>query len=258
MKSTDALKRKVDELHQQAEEIEELGIKLLEEAPFREREERGGLFIRLDYNVPLKKIQNKAIQNYQQWYSISLQLIDEYTPEWLNEFKLHYERPNSSFLTGAMQYLKLGVFSSFSYREGGISEFVDELEAQMAILLSIPHIIEVKEMSLRKIITADVARTEIEQAEILLDGGYERAAGSIAGVALELYLKTQCDINGVAYKPKPTIEPLIDALYNAKLLDISEKKRLEYLGSIRNKCSHSEPVTEKEVKRLIEEVKKLI
>jgi HEPN domain-containing protein len=157
-----------------------------------------------------------------------------------------------------MEYLKLGVFSSFSYREGGISDFVNELETQLAILMSIPSVLEVKEMSLRELITADIARTEIEQAEILLENGFERAAGSIAGVALELHLKTLCDINGVSYKPKPTIEPLIQALYNEKKLDISEKKHLEYLGSIRNKCSHSEPVTEKEVKRLIEEVKKLI
>ena len=32
MKSTNALKRKVDELQKQAEEIEELGVRLLEEA----------------------------------------------------------------------------------------------------------------------------------------------------------------------------------------------------------------------------------
>ena len=60
-------------------------------------------------------------------------------------------------------------------------------------------------MGLRKLITADVARTEIEQAELLFDNGYERAAGSIAGVALELYLKTQCDIEGVEYPPKPSL-----------------------------------------------------
>lgn len=52
-------------------------------------------------------------------------------------------------------------------------------------------------MGLRKIITADVAKTEIEQAEILLDSGFERAADSIAGVALELHLKTLCDVNGI-------------------------------------------------------------
>jgi hypothetical protein len=258
MNSSNALKRKVDDLHKQAEKIEELGVKLLEEAPFIEREERGGLFPTLDYHAPLKKIQREAIQKYQQWYSTSLQLVDEYTPEWRNEFKLHYDRSNSSFSTGVMEYLKLGVYSSFSYREGGISDFVNELETQLAILMSIPSVLEVKEMSLREFITADIARTEIEQAEILLDNGFERAAGSIAGVALELHLKTLCDVNGISYPPKPTIETLLQALYKEKKLDVTGLKHIQYLGSIRNKCSHSEPVSAKEVQSLIDGVKKLI
>jgi HEPN domain-containing protein len=113
-------------------------------------------------------------------------------------------------------------------------------------------------MDLRELITADVARTEIEQAEILLDGGFERAAGSVAGVALELHLKTLCDVNGVSYPPKPTIETLVQALYKDKKIDITELKQIQYLGSIRNKCSHPEPVSAKEVQSLIDGVKKLV
>lgn len=154
--------------------------------------------------------------------------------------------------------MNLWGYSRFETRERAITEFVNGLEAQLATLLSIPSVLEVKEMGLRELITADVARTEIEQAELLLESGFERAAGSIAGVALELHLKTLCDINGVSYKPKPTIEPLIQALYNAKKLDITKQKHLQYLASIRNKCSHSEPITVKEVQRLIDEVKKNI
>lgn len=258
MKSTDVLKRKVDDLQKQAEEIEELGIKILEEADYSPNTEHGGFFFALDYRSPLKKIQHEAILKYQQWYSTSLQLVDEYTPEWLNDFKLHYTRPNASYIIGVMEYLNLGVSTRFSGKEGAITEFVDELGAQVAILLSIPHVVEAKETGLRKLITADVARTEIEQAEILLDNGFERAAGSIAGVALELHLKTLCDVNGVSYPPKPTIETLVQALYKDKKIDITELKQIQYLGSIRNKCSHPEPVSAKEVQSLIDGVKKLV
>ena len=101
-----------------------------------------------------------------------------------------------------------------------------------------PNIVEIKELSLRKLISVDVARTEIEQAEVLFASGFHRASGSIAGVALELHLKTLCDINSIVYKPKDTIEPLAQALYNAKILELIELKRIQYLASIRNKCSH--------------------
>jgi HEPN domain len=257
MNSNNALKRKVDDLHKQAGEIEELGIKLLEEAPFEENP-NGGHFYTLDYRSPLKKIQREAIQKYQQWYSTSLQLVDEYTSVWLNDFTLHYFYPSTSLSIGVMEYLKMGVYTGSITRGLSITEFVNGLEAQLSILLSIPHVVEVKEMSLRKLITADVARTEIEQAEILLDSGFERAAGSIAGVALELHLKTLCDVNGISYPPKPTIETLVQALYKEKKIDVTELKQIQYLGSIRNKCSHPEPVSAKEVQSLIDGVKKLI
>lgn len=124
--------------------------------------------------------------------------------------------------------------------------------------MSVPDVTEIKELSLRKTISAEIARTEIEQAEILLADGFDRAAGSIAGVALELHLKTLCNANKVSHSPKATIEPLAQALYQAKKLDITELKQIQYLASIRNKCSHSNPVSTAEIQLLIEGVKKLI
>ena len=68
--------------------------------------------------------------------------------------------------------MKLWGYTAFNNREMAITEFVNGLEAQLSILLSIPSVVEVKEMSLRELVTADVARTEIEQAELLLDSGF--------------------------------------------------------------------------------------
>ena len=134
-------------------------------------------------------------------------------------------------------------------------------EVQRSILLSVPSVAVIKELSLRKLITADLARTEIEEAELLFAGKHHRAAGSIAGVALELNLRTQCDINWVVYKPKDSIDPLTKALYAAGILDKTEMMHIQYLASIRNNCSHgnpSIPVSEKDVEALIQGVKKII
>ena len=62
----------------------------------------------------------------------------------------------------------------------------------------------------------------------------------------------------VSYPSKPTIEPLAQALYKDKKIDVTELKQIQYLGSIRNKCSHPEPVSAKEVQSLIDGVKKLV
>ena len=260
MNSKDALIRKVDELHKQAKEIEEQGIQLLElTASIEDFSEGDSVFFhQMGYQGPGREIQRELILKYQQWYSTCLRLVDEYTPEWREDFKLRYSYPNSTKSLGIMEFLNLGVFSIYRHKHLAINEFVRDLEAQLSILLSIPSVVEVKEMSLRELITADVARTEIEQAEILLDGGYERAAGSIAGVALELHLKTLCDVNEIPYPPKPTIETLVQALYKEKKIGVTELKQIQYLGSIRNKCSHPESVSVKEVQNLIDGVKKLI
>lgn len=124
--------------------------------------------------------------------------------------------------------------------------------------MSVPDVAEIKELKLRKLIAADIARTEIEQAEKLLDNGFDRAAGSIAGVALELHLRTLCDVNGISYSPRDTIDPLATALYKAGKLDVTELKRIQYLASIRNKCSHPNLALATEIKSLIEDVKKLV
>lgn len=214
MNSKDALKRKVDELQKQAEEIEELGVKLLEEAPF-EATENWSSFGILDYNNPLRPIQRDVILKYQQWFSTSIQLVNEYVPEMAEVFNSCYKGKDRDH-NRVLDYLRLGTSDYIITREKVIAWFLRYFETQLSILLSIPSVVEVKEMGLRKLITADIARTEIEQAEILLDGGFERAAGSIAGVALELHLKTLCDVNNVSYPPKPTIETLVQALYKEK------------------------------------------
>jgi HEPN domain len=183
-------------------------------------------------------------------------LIKEYIPQKEQEFLKCYEDDRTSL--GVIDMLQLrdawwvGIYHPVTRR------FIDNFEIQRSILLSVPDVADVKELNLRKLISADVARTEIEEAEVLFSGKHHRAAGSVAGVALELHLKTQCDIKGVSYKPTDTLDPLATALYTAGELDKTELKHIQYLASIRNKCSHPDPVTEGEVKALIEGVKKII
>ena len=82
---------------------------------------------------------------------------------------------------------------------------------------------ETKEFTLRRILSADLAAREIEQAEMLFENDFKRAAGAIAGVALELHLRTQCDVKGIPYKSTATLNTYIAALYKEQVIEITEK-----------------------------------
>src|SRR5260370_2893888 len=260
MVSISLLKKKVEEHRKEAEEIQKAGIEVLDAALYAPASEGGTILIRPDYKSPEGNRQREAAQRYQLWYATSRLLVKEYIPDWLDKFEEYYIASNvmKGGANEVMDYLQLDTTSQFMTKEEIIADFVYSLDSQISILLCIPDAVEIKELDLRKLISADVARTEIEQAEILFAGGFQRASGSIAGVALELHLKTLCVINSVAYKPKDTIDPLAQALYKAKLLDITELRQVQYLASIRNKCSHPDDVAEAEIQSLIDGVKKLV
>ena len=102
----------MDELQKQAEEIEELGVRLLEEAHFEVSSTDTGYFIELDHQSLLKRLQREVIVKYQQWYTTSLHLVDEFTPEWVDDFKEHYISPGNSRFLGVRAYETMGIYSN--------------------------------------------------------------------------------------------------------------------------------------------------
>lgn len=265
MSDIQILKRKINEFEALADEIERPGKELIEKAPLLYKSDPPGVASSFPnhrwgtLSEDIKELQREVVRKYQRWYSSAYQLIKEYLPEKEAEFIEHYEdKTKSKVKGGVIDYLQLRSSQYTGDKHKIIESFVDKFEIQRSILLSIPDVAEIKELNLRRLISADFVETEIEQAEMLFKNGFHRAAGTLAGVALEKHLKTLCDINGVSYKLKDTIEPLAHALYKANMLDIIELKKVQYLASIRNKCSHPNDITEDEVKSVIEEVKKFV
>ena len=197
-----------------------------------------------------KATRRDALRNFQIWYSSAYQLVKEYVPEQENDFKRNYNE--------VLDFIQLNnSILDTTNNQLIIDKFENVFEIQSGILLSIPFVAEIKEFSLRKILTADFMEMEIDQAELLFKSGFERAAGAIAGIALEKHLKTLCDINKVPYKYKDTIEPLAQALHSAGKIDSTELKKIIYLGGIRNDCAHPNDVSKDKIKALIEQVKKI-
>ncbi len=103
--------------------------------------------------------------------------------------------------------------------------------------------------------------SELGQAELLYKHEFYRAAGAIAGVVLERYLKTLCEGNHINIGENFTIEPLATELYKSGKIpefDITLFKSIQHLASIRNKCDHpKEEPKPNEVKELLDKVKKI-
>ncbi|MBD0261621.1 MAG: DUF262 domain-containing protein [Tolypothrix sp. Co-bin9] len=95
------------------------------------------------------------------------------------------------------------------------------------------------------------------EAKALFRAGYFPAAGAVAGVVLERHLKALCINQTPPLTARgETINPLNDALKSAQIYDQTQHRRIQVMGDIRNRCSHSvsSPPSKEEVWELIEDV----
>ncbi len=201
MFTVEVLKRKVSELETLAVEIERMGSEFFQGCVVVEEEHSIDEYVRnpqelnLEYmrdedivwkeyhwdtlTPELKIAQRKAIRAYTRWYSLSYELVKDYLPEMISEFNSYYKAEESqgkksgSHL-GTVDYLKLRYSPSPNSIVAMTESFIDTFEAQLDILLIVPDIAEFREVSLKKLITADIANTEVQQAEILLANGFHR------------------------------------------------------------------------------------
>ncbi|MBN2733633.1 MAG: HEPN domain-containing protein [Methanomicrobiaceae archaeon] len=258
------ISREIDNLEKLACEIEESGLHLINSAKLNYKPDPPRVSSPFPKNhweplsSELQIIQRDAIRKYQKFYSAGLFFVKEFNFEKVDEFIDCYENKRSRSDQGVMDYLQFRHSSYSSDKSEIAKQFVGKFELQRSILSSIPFLIKIKEMNLREIISADFVEREIDESEYLFAKSHFRAAGALAGVALEQHLRALCDKYQIDYKKKDTIEPLVQKLYKNKKIDGSEMKKIQYLASIRDKCDHPSDINEGEVKELIEKVKKMI
>jgi hypothetical protein len=264
MADIDLIEREINNLEEIASEIESQVIELIRQIPLTYRPDPPGVISAFPKNewgiVPneLKKIQKLAIRNYQKYYSTGVLLIKDFIPNRETEFSDCYQKIKTTQPAGIMDYLQ---FRNSQYKNDKIKiieKFSNQFEIQRSILLSIPHVAKIKEKNLREIISADFIEREIDQSEYLFKIKCYRAAGALAGVALEQHLKVLCEKYNLDSKKKDTIGPLVQYLYSDNKIDISLMKKILHLASIRDKCAHPSDVEKDEIKELIEGVKKII
>jgi hypothetical protein len=110
------------------------------------------------------------------------------------------------------------------------------------------------------VLSSDLFDDETDAANELVRNGYLRAAGMVAGVALEGHLKRTIAAHSIkVLKKNPTISDYNEALKAGSAIDIPTWRQIQRLADLRNLCGHKgerEP-TKDEVVELIETTRKL-
>lgn len=192
-------------------------------------------------------------REYLRWYTEAQLLISRHVPSMFHEFEnLYYSSVKGEGeqrqwdYRGIRSYMRAAIDTPDSQRLYK-NWFSADIEQQRGILLALPAVIELRALEVEALVTADLVIGEIEEARLLLDHGFGRAAGAVAGVALESHLKLLHNQSSLEYDDKDTIVPLATRLRKAGVISLGDEKKCIAMSDTRNNCDHkneAEPTPE--------------
>ena len=215
-----------------------------------------------------KSIDHKSA--YQRWFTKAYNVIKILLPDRYQEFYVLYKdekRKNNeiSFLTYTISDYFLGLVITKGWDKVEVvnpfSVFYSKMEIQLTILDSCYDLIESKLANIQGVLQYELFENELQAARDLLSKKYNRAAGALAGVTLEIHLSKVCETHNIKFrKQHPTISDFNEKLKKVDIIDVPTWRLIQRLGDIRNLSVHSkerEP-TKDEVEDLMKGIEKLI
>jgi hypothetical protein len=271
MSHTGAIKREVTRLESNANSIENEAVHLVEEIEMKRQERRGMSFCDepapyyyvyvFGPNVSQETQMRKLAADYETWFNKANELVRIYLPNRIADFESYYTCISKQ--TGLFYDLRLhGDYEKPENKSAAIRAIKNKFDCQRNIVNSIPDVVEVRGIDLLAAISNDLINSELDCAEHIFkkDKTHDyclRIAGILAGIALERHLKTRCELELGSLPERPTLSPLIIALYTAKKITLNQKKYLEAIATTRNDCAHATTsVTRTMVGEAISNVKK--
>ena len=204
-------------------------------------------------------------ENYERWYSISMQVVKQVLPDRYSDFVKQYKdekRKQTDFLTYGVSDYMIGLITT-----RGVETVVDfsaafpKFEQQLNILKSAQGRLESSLYDMVEVVQANLFDSELDAANELAKKGFLRGAGAVAGVVLERHLNRICMKHGVKMRKKaPAINDFNQMLKDSDIIETPMWRFIQHLGDIRNLCGHSkgrEPTSE-EVDDLISGTARII
>ena len=183
-------------------------------------------------------------ENYERWYSISMQVVKQVLPDRYADFVRQYKdekRKETDFLTYGVSDYMIGLIA-----RRGTETVVDgsaafpKFEQQLNILKSAQGRLESSLYDMVDVVQANLFDNELDAAKELAKKGFLRGAGAIAGVVLERHLSQICMKNNLKTRKKgPTINDFNQMLKDSNTIETPMWRFIQHLGDIRNLCDHS-------------------
>jgi hypothetical protein len=220
------------------------------------------------YHEVAKQIKGSFEKDYQRWYTEACAVIKQLVPDRLVEFTSLYhgdgKRKQIDSRTYHIQDWLNGVragedyYGKKNYNDFAIVSM--RLQTQLQILESVESRFESSLFDIAQLVRADLFDSELDAARDLVNNGFLRGAGAVAGVVIEKHLAQVCANHNIATrKQHPTISDFNDLLKKDAILDVPTWRQIQRLGDVRNLCDHNkqrEP-TKDEVVELIDGTEKL-
>lgn len=198
---------------------------------------------------------------YQAWYSRAYKLVEALAPERLSEFTSYYliDKGRKDFDINSytiQDYIKGVALTKWNCHCIAYTRVINQFQ----IIESLTSRIDTVLQDVTGHLFAELQDSELKAA-VQLKKISKRAAGALAGVVLERHLQRAAVNHSIPISKKnPTISDLNDPLKNASIYDMPTWRKIQYLGDIRNICSHqkdTEP-TDEQVTELIDGVNAVI
>jgi len=139
---------------------------------------------------------------------------------------------------------------------GAIPKFYQQLN----ILKSVKRGFESSLYQLKEILLADLFDSELEAAKELSKQGFQRGAGSLAGVVLEKHLANICSNHSIKFaKNRAAINKLNSLLKDNEIIDMKTWRFVQHLADLRNMAVHDkeQAPTKEDIQELIQGVEKI-
>ncbi len=222
-------------------------------------------------SLPAKGKKRDILQfgmEYQNWYTRALKVVETLANDRLEEFINYYKIDPKRKETNTRNYVIQDFIMGMGARKDVYGTRLWDVNSvtalkvynQLQILQSLETRLDSVFADVQGSLLSELQDKELATAEELLKVNV-RAAGSLAGVILENHLQKVMQNHHIPVSKKnPTISEMNNLLKSNEIYDLPTWKKVEYLGSIRNLCSHKkerEPKKE-EVEELIVGVNKVI
>jgi hypothetical protein len=246
------------------DKLTSLSDEMLVDLSFQQERTTGS--IQKEYEELAKKTAGSFEKNYQIWYTQACAVVRQLLPGRLTEFVQLYhgdgKRKTIDVTTYHIQDWLNGVRSQASAGAQIFNDFgvmVMRFQTQVNILRAARSRLESSLFDIAQLTRADLFDSELDAARELLNAGFTRPAGMLAGVVLEKHLAQVCENHGIKRRAQnPTIATLNEALKKGEILDVPRWRQIQRLADIRNLCGHGkdrEPAKD-EVTELIDGTEK--